>query len=87
MAIETILLALGAGDDDRAEALAAAVSEVAKPTGADVIIAHVFDPDGFDDVEERLSEGGEQLTPDEVAERHRTVRDIERILLDGGIQP
>lgn len=87
MAIETILLAIGAGDDKRAEALAAAVAEVAEPTGATVVLAHVFDPDGFEDVEDRLSEGGEQLSPDEVADRHRTVRDIAELLRTDGIRP
>lgn len=87
MAIETILLAIGADDDKRADALAAAVAEVAEPTGAEVILAHVFDPDGFEDVEDRLAEGGEQLTPDQVADRHRTVRDIAEALREGGIRP
>lgn len=87
MAIETILLAVGAGDDKRAAALAAAVAEVAGPTGAEVIIAHVFDPDGFEEVEDRLAEGGEDLTPDQVADRHRTVRDIADVLRDDGIRP
>lgn len=87
MAIDTILLAIGADDDDRAEALTRAVTEIAVPTGAEVILAHVLGEDDFEEVQDRLSEGGERLTPDQVADRHRTVRTISEKLRDAGIRP
>lgn len=57
MAIETILLPLGPNDDDRVDSLVTAVIDVAEPTGASVVLAHVFTDDEFEDVREQLAEG------------------------------
>lgn len=57
MAIETILLPVGPNDDDRVDSLAAAVIDVAGPTGATVVLAHVFTDDEFESIREQLAEG------------------------------
>lgn len=87
MTIETILLAVGPNDEQRADALSDAIIEVAEPTGATVILAHVFESDEFDRNRERLARGEEPeaLTADQVARRHSTVRTIESRLRDAGI--
>ncbi|MFB6112721.1 MAG: universal stress protein [Halodesulfurarchaeum sp.] len=81
MAIDTLLLAVGPGDQDRIEQLAETVVEVAVPTDASVDLVHVFDPDDFDDIRERLADSGESgtdLDADQVARRYSTVRELER---------
>lgn len=87
MSIETILLAVGSEDEKRTERLAAEATSVAKPTGATVVLAHVFDDDEFDDVRSSLgvdpeSEGS---TPDAVAKRHTTTRTISKALTEAGV--
>lgn len=57
MAIETILLPVGPNDDDRVDSLASAVIDVAGPTGATVVLAHVFTDDEFENIREQLAEG------------------------------
>ncbi|WP_458207021.1 universal stress protein [Haladaptatus sp. NG-SE-30] len=77
MAIETILLAVGPGDADRTERLASAVADVAGPTGATVVLAHVFTDVEFDDVVEQLDyDPSGKPNPDEVAARHATIRSL-----------
>ncbi|WP_135820468.1 universal stress protein [Halostella litorea] len=86
MAIDTILLAVGAKDEDRAERLADAVAEVAGPTGATVVLAHVFTDDEYDTVLDRLDFGPtDDTSPDEVATRHATIREIASLLDDAGV--
>lgn len=82
MAIDTILLAVGPGDAIRTEALTDALNEVAGPTGARVVLAHVFTQDEYDDVRGQLNiEAG--TDPTDVAERHATIRDIVAHLEEG----
>lgn len=57
MAIETILLPVGPNDDDRVDLLAEAVIDVAGPTGASVVLAHVFTDAEFENIREQLAEG------------------------------
>ncbi|WP_132057275.1 universal stress protein [Halorussus amylolyticus] len=86
MALETILLAVGPGDADRIENLAQAVVDVAKPTGATVVVAHVFTRDEFDDVIDRLDYDPEgEISADEVAARHATVRELTDHFVDAGV--
>jgi len=89
MAIDTILLAVGSSDEKRAEALVEAVADVAGPTGATVVLAHVFDEDEFGTLRDRLKDRPDEdpLEADQVARRNATVR----ALVDGfeavGIKP
>lgn len=86
MAIETILLAVGPGDEDRADRLASAVADVAAPTGADVVLLHVFTEEEYDDVVDTLDFGdvGTDEAAD-VARRRSVVRDVTAILEDRGV--
>jgi len=86
MALETILLAVGPGDADRAETLANAVVDVAGPTGATVVLAHVFTDDEYDEVVGRLDyDPAGEISPDEVAARHATIRELTDRLTDAGV--
>jgi nucleotide-binding universal stress UspA family protein len=85
MTLDTILVAVGPDDDDRAEALAEAVVEVAEPTGADVVIAHVFTDSEFANATKRLDFEDDAASPDEVARRHQTVRTMTELFDGAGI--
>ncbi len=61
MAIETILLAVGPKDERRTDALADAVIELAGPTGATVVLAHVFDEDEFGTLRAELADSGDAV--------------------------
>ena len=89
MAIETILLAVGANDERRIDQLGEAVADVAVPTGARVVVAHVFEDDEFDRTSARLKDRQDEdpLEPDQVAERHATVRGLVEILQAAGLKP
>jgi nucleotide-binding universal stress UspA family protein len=77
MALETILLAVGPGDADRTEELAQTVSDVAESAGAHVVLAHVFTDEEFDGVVSQLDyDPTGEIDPDEVAQRHATVRHL-----------
>ncbi|MBX0294107.1 universal stress protein [Haloarcula nitratireducens] len=86
MALERILLAVGPNDKDRIDELAAAVTDIAGPAGASVVIAHVFTDDEYDNVVDRLEfASASEADPDEVADRHTTVRELEDRFSDAGI--
>ena len=87
MSMETILLAVGTEDENRAEQLAAEAIDVAEPADATVVIAHVFDDDEFDAVRAQLSvdPNSEGSTPNAVAERHTTTRTISKALSAAGV--
>lgn len=77
MALETVLLAVGPGDRDRAEKLARTASDIAGPAGANVVLAHVFTDEEYQHTLENLRVGdADSTTPDEVARRHATIRTI-----------
>jgi nucleotide-binding universal stress UspA family protein len=87
MAIETILLAVGEKDEPRAERLANAVIDVAGPTGASVVLAHVFTDEEYSSVLDQLDFGpSSEATPDQVANRHATIRTIGDRLSDADVQ-
>ncbi len=81
MAIETIVLAVGQEDEDRAKRLAETAIDVAEPTGARVVLSHVFTPREFDEVVEQLDFGADaNPDPSEVASRHVTTRTVAQSL-------
>ena len=87
MALETILLAVGPNDADRTDELASTVIDIAGPAGAEVVIAHVFTDDEYETVVDRLEfDAVAEADPDEVADRHTTVRDLREQLDDAGIE-
>ncbi|ADJ16400.1 universal stress protein [Halalkalicoccus jeotgali] len=81
MAIETIVLAIGQEDEDRAKRLAETAIEVADPTGAHVVLSHVFSDQEFDEVIDRLDfDASENPDPSAVAARHVTTRTVAQSL-------
>ncbi|MFC6973568.1 universal stress protein [Halomicroarcula sp. GCM10025709] len=87
MALETILLAVGPNDKDRIEELASAVTDIAGPAGAEVIVAHVFTDDEYENVVDRLEfESVGEADPDQVADRHTTVRELLKRLDEADIE-
>ncbi|MFB6123587.1 MAG: universal stress protein [Haloferacaceae archaeon] len=78
MAIETVLVAIGPGDIDRAPRLAAEAKDVAGPSGATVVLAHAFTDKEYHDTLDKLDIqlDREDTTPDDVARHNATIRDI-----------
>ena len=72
--IETVVVAVGKGDDDAA--LAEEAVAVADPTEARIVLVHVFEESGYDDVVAALNLDDEGLSTDEVAARHAATREI-----------
>ena len=87
MALDTVLLAIGPTDKDRVSRLASTAIDVAGPAGATVILGHVFTRDEYDDAIDTLQIDtvAEEITPDDVAQRHATIRELVRSLEDAGV--
>lgn len=87
MSIETVLLAIGESDKDRIEQLLEETIAVAKPTGATVVLGHVFTETAYDEAIENLSfdQPSADVTPNEVARRYSTIREAVRELEEAGV--
>lgn len=88
MSIETILLAVGPGDRNRTDALIREAINIAEPTGAEVVLLHVFSEDEYEATYERLGfdPDDETVTPDTVSERHATIRSLSDALESSDIE-
>lgn len=81
MALDTVLLAVGRGDKERVDALTETVVDIAGPAGSTVVLAHVFSEEEYADVRDKLGiEPDAEVTPDDVAERYSTVREVREAL-------
>lgn len=86
MALDTVLVAVGDEDSDRVDALARTAIDIAGPAGATVALLHVFSDDQYDRVKAKLEFGpDDEVTPDAVARRHATIRDLGAALEDAGL--
>jgi nucleotide-binding universal stress UspA family protein len=75
MALETVLVAVGAGDSDRIDELTKTVVDMAEPAGSTVVLAHVFTEDEYDDTRAKLDiDPNAEVTAANVAERYSTAR-------------
>ena len=75
MGIETVVVAVGGGDEDRLNQVVETATDLAGPANAAVRLVHVFERGEYDRIREQLDAGGgDDLTPDEVARRHVTTR-------------
>ncbi|MFB6101826.1 MAG: universal stress protein [Haloplanus sp.] len=83
MSVETMLVAVGPQDYDRVERLAEETVDIAEPTGAHVVLTHAFTEDGYDEMRANLHI--DDATPDDVAERDATIRDLEDVLQEAGL--
>ena len=88
MAIETILLAVGPGDGDRLDRLAKETIDVAAPTGARVVLGHVFTREEYDSALDNLDfdRNVDEVSADDVAARHSTIRELVAALDEAGIE-
>lgn len=83
MAIETILVAVGRGENEaaRAEAVGAAVADIAEPTGADVVLLHVFEERDLAELIDRLDfDRPGDADAHAVARRHTATRKLGDVL-------
>ncbi|RYJ12782.1 universal stress protein [Halogeometricum borinquense] len=88
MAIESILLAVGPGDADRLERLADETIDVAGPTGARVVLAHVFTREEYNSALDNLDfdTTADEVSADDVAMRHSTIRELVDTLDEAGVE-
>lgn len=87
MTLNNILVAVGPKDSERADELAEAVQEVTQPAGVSVHLTHVFTPGEFEEAIDRLNfESSASTDPDDVAQRHETIRGLISALEDAGIE-
>lgn len=80
MALETVLVALGASDNARIDRILDTVVDIAGPAEARVVLTHVFSDEEFVAAAERIDFEPGDASPEAVAQRHSTVRDaVERL--------
>lgn len=86
MAIDTVLVAIGQENEERAKRLGEAAIDLAGPTEAHVVLAHVYTREEFDDVVDRLDfDPGDRPDPTTVATRHVETRTVAQALDAAGI--
>ena len=87
MALETVLLAVGPSDRDRIERLAEETVDIAGPAGSTVVLLHVFTEEEYGRALDKLSFDtiADEVSPDDVAKRHTTVRDVRKAFDDAGL--
>ena len=87
MTLDTVELAVGPKDSDRVAELAEAVVEVAEPSGAMVVLVHVFTPEELEQASQRLDfDEPAAAGPTEVARRHATIRELAEHLDAAGVE-
>jgi len=74
---DRVLLAIGPDDRDSLDTLVDATVDIADPAGATVYLLYVFPRDDYEALMEQmdLDTTTSGLTPDEVAQRHESVRE------------
>lgn len=86
MALEKILIAVGPGDPERSITLMETVVDIAGPSGAEVVLAHVFDEEEYQNALGSLDYGpNDRPDPDEVVARYERLRDMGNRLDQNGI--
>ena len=87
MGIDTVVVAVGSGDEDRLEEVVSTATDLAGPAGATVRLVHVFERDEYDRIREQLDFGPDaEVTLDEVAQRHVTLRKLGNAMAEAGIE-
>lgn len=77
MSLETIVLAADGGDENLSDRLAATAADIADPSNARIVLAHVFDDDEYESARTQLNFADEsEVTPSVIAERKATVRNL-----------
>jgi nucleotide-binding universal stress UspA family protein len=84
--LETMLLAIGPRDDDQIDRLAETVLQVAGPTGATVVLAHVFTDEQYEETVTELGyDSTAQVVVEDVLQRHETVLRYEELFDEAGV--
>jgi nucleotide-binding universal stress UspA family protein len=84
--LETMLLAIGPRDDEQVDRLAETVLQVAGPTGATVVLAHVFTDDQYEETVTELGyDSTAQVVVEDVLQRHETVLRYEELFDEAGV--
>jgi nucleotide-binding universal stress UspA family protein len=87
MKLETVLLAVGSTDRDRAAELAETATALAGAAGATVKLLHVFTREEYRSARENLDiDPDSEHTPDTVAKRYATIRDLGDALEAAGVE-
>ena len=87
MGLDTVVVAVGGGDEDRLAKIVTTATDLAGPASAAVELVHVFERAEYDRIRDQLDVGGgNELTPDEVAKRHLTIRKLGEAMADAGLQ-
>ncbi len=77
MGLETVVVAVGSGDEDRIEEIVETATDLAGPAGAAIKLVHVFERDEYDRIRGQLDiAADDEVSPDEVAQRHVTIRKL-----------
>lgn len=77
LGLETVLLGVGGRDDSRVDGLVKTVQEIASPSDATVVIAHIFDRGSYKDaIEQVLDTDEKDIDPDELASRMTVTQEI-----------
>ncbi|WP_135363303.1 universal stress protein [Halosimplex halophilum] len=84
MTLDTVLVAVGPGDEARTDPVVTAVSDVAGPADAGVVLGHVFSRERFAEAGDRLG-FGDDAEPDAVAARQTTVQAFRDRLSEAGL--
>ncbi len=86
MTLKTLLLGVGPGDADRADRLARTATDIAGPGDTTVILLHVFTQAEYESATNSLGvDDMSEVTADDVARRHGTIRTISRAFEQEGI--
>lgn len=85
MSLDTILVAVST-ERGLATKLAKETAEIAVPADADVLLAHVYTADEYEDTRKRLNLNSDsEVTPDEIAKRNASAREARTVLEDAGL--
>jgi nucleotide-binding universal stress UspA family protein len=86
MSLETIVLAADGEGENIADRLAATAADIADPSNAEIILAHVFDDEEYENARSRLNfTDDSEVTPSAIAERTVSVRDLGETLAGSDI--
>ena len=86
MGLQTVLLVVGQSDEGRLHGLTQTTVDIAGPADASVALAHVFTSDEYQQARENLDfEEHSQVTPDAIATRYKTIRELAGSMADAGI--
>ncbi|MBB6647301.1 universal stress protein [Halobellus ruber] len=87
MGIQTVVVAVGHSDEDRIEEIVETATDLAGPAGAAVRLVHVFERDEYDRIRDQLDVAvDDEVTPDEVARRHVTIRKVGEAMGAAGLE-